>query len=252
MRSRWSKTLTAGCALLAMVAVPTMASAQDAPTETRRSAVDDDGPQVRRKLLYRSTRLELSPSFGVTLGDAYTQNVMVGANAAFHLTNDIGFQAAFHLGVVHPGTSLRESLLGTVPNSRQQNISFSRIAWIGELEGTYVPLFGKFSIMDGVILNYDLHLLGGVAFINQAADPAIAGGAVDDGLVSVGPGAVLGGGIRLFMTDGISLNIDVRNYLVSRAQVSSRPGDAEPEFTANPMVNLSLSFFLPGDVKVSR
>lgn len=52
MRSRWSKTLTAGCALLALMATPMVATAQDAPTETRRSAVDDDGPQVRRTLLY--------------------------------------------------------------------------------------------------------------------------------------------------------------------------------------------------------
>ena len=215
------------------------------------SPLEDISVVVRRKLLYRSTRFEVAPLVGMTLGDAYNRNLVTGANLSFHLTNEVSIGATFGFVPLTFDTDLREQLEASLTREQRQGVAFSKINYLASLEGGFVPLFGKMSVLNGLILNYDLHLLGGLGFVGRAADPAneneaIVATSLEESTVA----PVVGFGARFFLGDFVSFNAQLRNYIYSEALVSR--GSAEAELRHHILLSFGLSFFLPTDVKVSR
>jgi outer membrane beta-barrel protein len=230
------------------------AFAQDEPEEARETALEV-GPMVRRKLLYRSTRLEVAPFFGMTLADPYTRNGIVGASVNFHLTNEFGIGLTAGFGALQLATDLRTNMdaeLNKSANRGADQLAYSHIGWMAALEGSYVPIFGKFSILDGVILNYDLHLIFGAAFIGQKAESVVPNGTVTDtSLVGNRVAPNVGIGFRFFVSDFVSINLDLRDLIYSRAELGDGSTGAD-QLTNNFLMSLGVSFFLPSEVKVSR
>ncbi len=232
-----------------LISVATLASTS-AFAETGHATSRETGPVIRHQLLYRSTRVELSPFLGMTVGDAYLRNGLVGASLSYHLTNSWGLSAVGGFGVTQFDTDLRTNLESKLGQQRLQNLSYSYLQWLAGLEIAWVPIVGKFSIFNSAITNYDIHIMGGFSFVGQAAQAATSNGTTDPELEGLRPAPSLGLGMRLFLSDGISANLDVRDYLFSRAEVSSLT--ASPEFKNNVLVSLGVSFFFPQTVKISR
>ncbi len=246
------------CSLLLLallVALPSLARAEEeAEARGEVKSFIDEGPGVRRKLLYRSTRLEVQPLVGITLNDPFTRNVMAGANVAFHLNNSLGIGVTGAYGVSQMSTGLRDNIRAELDGrgDRLNELNYSYLGWIVDVEATYVPLFGKLSLLNSLIANYDFHLLLGVGFIGEQAVNAGSGLEVNDNIISSNTVApMIGAGFRFFVGDMVSINLDLRDYIFSRAESNSR-GSAQEELSNNFMLSLGVSIFLPGDVKVSR
>jgi outer membrane beta-barrel protein len=242
------RLLTLAALTLAMLVPASSAFAQQEHETARES-----GPVIRHQLLYRSTRFELAPMFGMTLNDAYLRNGIIGAQLSYHLTNSWGVSLVGGFGLAQFDTDLRERLETSVNTNRPDRldeISYSYVNFIGGLEVSYVPIVGKFSLFNSAITNFDIHLIGGFGGVLEAAETAAENGQVDEQLEGFRPAPVLGAGARFFMGDGLSANIQVRDYLYSRSEISTLT--ANPEFKNNVMVTLGLSFFFPQDVKISR
>lgn len=240
--------------VVALCLVPEIALAQDEPEEARETALEK-GPMVRRKLLYRSTRVELAPLFGFTLADPFTRNGIAGLSANFHLTNEFAIGITGGLGVIQSPTDLRNNMdeaLNAGSNRGADRIGYSHVGWLASLEGSWVPMFGKFSILDSMTVNYDMHLIFGAAFIGQAAQSAAPGLEVTDtSLIGNKVAPTVGIGFRFFVSDFMSVNLQLRDFIYSRAEF----GDGTTSTTRlsnNFMLSLGLSFFLPTEVKVSR
>lgn len=230
---------------------PLEASAsEETPKGPQASATQQGGPVVRRLLLYRSTRFELAPHVGFTLADTYTRNLFVGGTGTFHLTNSIGIGVSGGYAPLHPETSLRRNV-ADARGSDTETLDYTVLNWIADVEGTYVPVFGKFSFLNKFELNYDVHVLFGAGFIgrrgeNESTGEPSTNQALDGSTVA----PMWGFGARMFASDGISLNVQVRNFVFSYAEVNS--GSPQPELRNRPMVTVGASFFFPGEVKVSR
>lgn len=239
--------------LLAVVAAMTvLAPSVDAFAE-KDEAITDSGPLVRRKLLYRSTRVEISPTATMTLNDAFRRNIIAGAGLAYHLTNEFGIGVSGGYGVLHPETDLAQNVTTTLEAANPEalnGMSFAQIQWFADFTLSYVPIFGKFSLFKSVTVPYDIHLNGGLTIVNESAEPAVEGGAVDAEIEGIRPGGVVGGGARLFLSDMLSLNLDLRTLFITRAAVSTGSANAELKPTVMAMVGVSI--FLPGTVKISR
>ncbi|AWV90008.1 outer membrane beta-barrel domain-containing protein [Bradymonas sediminis] len=236
-----------------LVATATVASADVAFAQSERETARETGPVIRHKVLYRSTRFEMAPLVGMTLNDSYISNMMAGASLSYHLTNNWGLSLVGAYGVAQFDTELRtntEAVLEQSAPDRLRRSSYSYIQWLAGAEVSYVPIVGKFSLFNSVIANYDIHVLGGFSFIGEEAEAAVEGEEVDPQLVGLRPAPMIGIGARLFLTDGISANLQVRDYLYNRTEVST--GTSNPEFTNNVMVSVGVSFFLPQGVKISR
>lgn len=229
--------------VLASFVSPAPAAAED--------GIDSDGPIVRRKLLYRSTRFELAPQAAFTINDAFRRNIMIGANVGFHLTNEWSLSGTFGFGLLHLNTDLASNVETALNDTELGQISYSQVQWAADLGIYYVPIFGKFSFLKTASKNYDIHIGAGFSAVNEVAHAAIDGGNEDSGeLAGIRPGAFAALGFRLFLTDMFSLNAVWKNRFYSRAIVSD--GSANPEFSWVPEAGVGLGIFFPGTVKVSR
>jgi outer membrane beta-barrel protein len=217
---------------------------------TRSGSALETGPIVRRQLLHRSGRLEIQPQAAFTMNDTFIRNTLVGANVNYHLNNVFAVGATGGFGAMHSDTSLRRNVAQTLSPGDLNQISYSQIDWAVDLGMSFVPVFGKFSVMNRMITHYDLNLNAGVAFVSESGVAAVEGGEVDAIFDGVKPGVMLGLGMRFFLTDMISLNADVRSYVYSRAEVSRR--FANPQLTPTMLMSVGVGIFLPGDVKISR
>lgn len=244
-----------GMSLVAISAVLLSSLPAYAQDEQSGDVVDESGPVVRRKLLYRSTRFEAAPLVGFTLADAFTRNMLVGANLGFHLTNEISIGATLGYGVTQLSTSLRENMDSQLlERNRLGEYEYSHISYILGVEGAFVPFYGKFALLNSAIINYDFHIIGGVSFIgvgatNAQTQEAVSGSTLEGNKVA----PTLGAGMRFFMGDMFSLNVDFRNYIYERPLLV-RTGSPLPEgeLGNDVMLSIGLGIFLPGDVKVSR
>lgn len=241
-----------GAALLIAVIGALTALAPTGEVYAQDEAVSDSGPIVRRKLLYRSTRVEVTPMAMMTLNDAFRRNIIGGAQIAYHLTNEFGIGISGGYGILHPETDLSKNISATLEQSNPatlDTISYSQIQWFVDFTLGYVPIYGKFSIFKSATVPYDIHLTGGLTLVNEQGVAAGAG-EVDSEIEGIRPGGVVGGGARLFLSDMLSLNLDLRTMLITRALVSR--GTANAELSPTVMAQLGLSIFLPGTVKISR
>lgn len=230
-----------------MAFTPTMVMAQK--TEANVSG----GDMVRRKLLYRSTRFEVAPQIGFTIADSYRRNMLVGASALYHLTNEFSIGATGNFGVVQFGTDLSDNLEQTLEvrnPAALAEVSYSYIQWQADLGLQYVPIFGKFTILKSTTLNYDIHMGAGVTVVGEAVEAAIDGGAEDDAISGTKPGGLLQFGARLYLSDMLSLNFEMKNLFYSRADISR--GTVDSSFRNRVVLAVGLGFFLPGEVKISR
>ena len=222
------------------------------------------GPSVRRKILYRSTRFEAAPMLAMTAGDAYLRDAVTGASFNYYLTNAIGIGLTAGFAPLHLETNLANNVQTSLQENDQarlENLKFSFMQWFAGLEFNYVPLFGKFSIMNSSTLQYDIHIIGGLTMVGrgvcEAKDPdtacasnTLSGSEAEDFGTGLSPAGTIGAGFRLFVGDAYALNIQVRDHLYRRAQVGT--DSPEPEFSSNLLVNLGFSFFFPQTVKISR
>ncbi len=235
--------------LSALIVAPAVAQAQS----TRSESGADSGPIVRRQLLFRSSRLEVAPMVAFSINDAFIRNTLVGANVSYHLNNVFGVGLTVGYGALQMDTTLRDNVHAslTADDPRRLNsLSYSYMKWTADLGISYVPIFGKFTIFNGAITHYDIHLMGGLSVVGEDVVGASVNSVTDPGLAGTRPGGMLGVGLRFFVSDMISINYEIRDYIYSRAQVSR--GAANPQLSNNVIMSLGVGIFLPGDVKISR
>lgn len=248
--------LLASIAAAALVCVPATSFAQGSDdAEYSRPSPIESSQVVRRKLLFRSTRVEIAPLVGFTLADPFNRNILAGANLGFHLTNEFGIGATFGYGVASPDTSLGEALKDPssgVPADQLNDLATTRINWLASVEGSYVPLFGKLSIMNGLILNYDFHLLFGVGFVNLAGVTATeVENAASANISAATVAPVVGIGTRFYINDFVSFNTELRDYIYSSPAISNGT-NSDSDLQNRLMLSMGISIFLPSSVKVSR
>lgn len=251
---RWSIAVALVVTTVAVSGTDREATALEPEVEDEEIASLEEGSIVRRQLLHRAGRLELEPKATFTVNDAYVRNGIVGVSASYFLDNSFGLGASAGFGALHFDTSLRRRLEDQFEQRGQgeeRETAYSQVGWVADAGLIYVPAFGKFSVMNSLFSHYDFHLIAGMAIINESAESA----AGDDGeihpeLEGIRPGGMFGAGLRVFVSDAISMNFQVRNYLFPRAEISQ--GDAEPRLGNMAMFSIGVGIYMPSDVEIAR
>lgn len=137
---------------------------------------------VARLVRYREGRLALTPTFGITLQDEFSRELMFGLRAQYHFTDWIGVGAGF-LGAAGLDTSLTTQISqrspgGTpnVPNRANFAEQIGRRNYMIDLYATFIPLRGKFALFQNLVADLDFYLVAGVAFVglSERADYSLA------------------------------------------------------------------------------
>lgn len=228
-------------AALAVALLPTFAPAANIQGP-RRTALErlEEGDAIRRRLILRGGRFEAAPALGFTLNDAYRRNVLYGAQLAYH------FSDSFAVGITGFGAyAFNSDLADRIESERPERAkegAFADVSFLGTLDFIYTPIIGKFALFGRTVLNYDLHVLAGVGGTQITGDPELETFAVTP---------VAGVGLRAFVTNGFSVNLEVRDYLYAAAlnavpnAESGRVEATESSFGNHFALTVSAGFFFP-------
>ncbi len=210
----------------------------------------DEQPVIRRQLLLRGGRHELTVQLGATMADSLAHNWMLGGSYQYFFNNWLGagLGLSFNLCTLMPDTC-KTSLAEHVESANPHIDELDGVSAFGALVLPYVtlvPMNGKMG-MFGKVVHYDTHLLAGGAILTVGA---LGGGSELDDTVF---GPMWGVGQRVFIDDAMAVTVTLQDLIVSRSANVTESGEpAEEEYENNFLLTVGLSFYFPRKVKVSR
>lgn len=227
----------------------------------------DEQPAVRNRLLLVAKRLEATPLFEATINADFRAIIGGGIKLEYHLGDmlSIGAIGVFSASI---DTKLTERVLETLetdnndmtrePSKTEFTQHLNKMPVHGAAYVSLTPWYGKLAAFGRAFVNFDFYFQGGVAFANltSSCDSSVCDdehpGLNDpsqmitpddnpnnDAPLNSGfkPGLYLGGGIHVFVTDAIAIDLAVRDY----AFVDNPSG---ADFNADLFVDESDSRFL--------
>jgi outer membrane beta-barrel protein len=207
----------------------------------------EDVVVVPRKAFLKSGRLELFPGAGVSINDVLIRHYAFGGQLNYYLSDvfAIGVEGQYFI----KERTDRESLVGLQYN---RVATLNHYLWAGALNFTYVPAYGKFTLFNKFIINWDLYAQGGVGLIQTEIIPRVVGDATfKNNRIMPNVGA----GTHLFLSNWLTFNFAVKDYIFNDlfeptdrmrgeaiAQVQAR---AQSQLIQNVMLYAGLGLYLP-------
>lgn len=211
----------------------------------KRSVLDrlKEEDAVRNRQLYRKGRISVAPALAMTLNDAYRRNVLIGFDAIYNVSDEIGVGVNGFFGLAY-NTALADQL----SDKRSDTVArgaFADIAYLVTSELVYTPIFGKAAFAGTVAVAYDMHLIGGVGLMGFSGSSRLEGAS---------PVGSIGAGLRVFIDKSMAVSFQVRDYIVYKADnvvpdVYADPGEgglsSEKSITNQFALMISYAFFFP-------
>ncbi len=213
---------------------------------------------VQQIYALRRHRFEIQPWWGVTLNDQFVSHPGPGLGLNFYITNvlAVGVSGNYY-GALNQDSDFN------FQNRRAARIAVPLNDYLvgGNVNFTYVPVYGKFAGFSNFIFSYDAYILGGVGMIWTKPEAVIDpdnrkfsyNGKVD---------VDLGIGLRIFFNRWFALNLEIRDYIYNEqlentgiSATQGGPGtggqqDPATWYGANSLTNnvqaqVGVSIFLP-------
>jgi outer membrane beta-barrel protein len=220
-----------------------------AAAQKRLNGLDDDEPVRHRRLLVKH-RFEVTPLFESSIDAAYMHTVGGGLKLEYHLSDMFSIGV---IGVASTSihTSLTDNILATLPDQpmagskvpgQQQFLDhINTMPFHGAAYLSWTPWYGKLAAFGAAYLAFDFYFQAGLAFAQLSSNCPTTAGLCDDthpGTSVTNPdgtvtppddnprndpplnsgtrvGLYLGGGIHVFLSDFIALDLTVRDYAFS-------------------------------------
>ncbi len=269
----------AHASLLAVFLVAAAASEASARTPL------SEQPAVRHKFELRKGRLEIAPTFEVSIAAYFKHTVSGGLKLEYHLTDTLSIGALGFFGTGF-NTGLMDQIVTSLPTQTGDDPTPSQAQALehvntipihGGIGLTFTPWFGKMGLFGRAFLSYDIYITGGFGFaqtknefdgeddvttceLEGAPEERCSNDARNDGPHNAGfnPGVQFGGGLHVYFADFAALDLYLRNYMFTdNPSGLDFNGDlgvtgADRRFLSHLFVGVGLSFYLPPRAKISR
>jgi outer membrane beta-barrel protein len=164
---------------------------------------------VPRKSFLKGGRLELQPLAGVTVNDNLIRHWVFGADLNYFLTDAIwvGLQGQYFVKQLET----QAELVGLQFN---RTSTMNRYLYGGAFNMGYVPSYGKFALFNRQIIQWEIWISAGfgATFTEVIArDPAQQKNAFKNTALTPNVGI----GSRIFLTDWMTLNFALRDYIIA-------------------------------------
>lgn len=201
---------------------------------------------VVRKPFLKTGRVELSPLFGITMNDNIIQHLQGGVQANYYLTDVLSVGGEFAAYV----KNLREPY-DLVAFQARRLPAVNKYTWSGALNFGYVPIYGKFAVLDQYLVHWESYLTAGVGMTQSEVlprDPALQ--PFTNLLITPNVGVSM----RFFLTKFLTVTVGVRDYVfVDKFEAPGRTelsGDLAKESAESALINhvmfqAGLSLWLP-------
>jgi outer membrane beta-barrel protein len=181
---------------------------------------------VPRKAFLKGGRLEIAPIAGITINDNLLRHYMFALDINYFLTDAlwVGLQGQYFVKQL----TTQADLVGLQFNRLS---TMNRLLYGGAFNMGYVPVYGKFAWFNKSILHWEIWASGGVGVTQTeviARDPADQGKAFQNTALTPNFGL----GSRFFLTDWLTVNFAIRDYLIiDRLEAVPDPDGMPPECT---------------------
>ena len=211
------------------------------------------GPVVRRQLLFRSDRLEVSPMLASSIAPVYQRTIFLSLAGRYHLTNSFSLGLNANLGGLNMNTSIARNYddqVVEIIGSQRPALEYATPLLLTDFHLSYVPLHGKVNLFNNIV-HWDFYLTAGVggALIRSDADD----------LSGFEFGPAIGVGLRTFVSDKFAVNVLFQDYLYSGADSQEfccgprgQPRPIDERLRSHIVGGAGVSIFFPSDVRVSR
>jgi outer membrane beta-barrel protein len=186
-----------------LVAIPIHTVYADAQESVMSKLKKGVAVRDRKRLLAKRFELAIGSDFSVN--DVYNRNILLGVNAHYYLKNYFALGAHVAYGI-NSTTALADRIKDKRPQSINEK-SFSGVGLLAGLDAVFIPAFGKFSLLGTFAARYDISLMAGVAMIQVNGDAFNSW--------SLAPN--LGVASRFFLNDNSAINLQLKDYIYSRA-----------------------------------
>lgn len=201
---------------------------------------------VVRKPFLKVNRIELQPNFGITMNDNIIQHIQLAGAVNYYLTDvlAVGVEGQYYVKSLREPFDLVARQARRLPTVNQYNFGAA-------LNFHYVPIYGKFAVLDKHIIAWETALTAGVGFTQSEViprDPALQ--SFKNTLITPNVGFSL----RFFISRFLTVNAGIRDYVfvdkfesVNRTEPSGdiAKGNADSALVNNIMFQAGVSFWFP-------
>jgi outer membrane beta-barrel protein len=231
----------------------TASSGRDTPGTTQEAR--EEIYAVQQIYALRINRVELTPSYSATLNDPFISHNGIGLGLNYWWTNVLALGVNF---IWYEGLESESDLNFYVRRSTRLAVPVNSYQFGAHLAFTYVPIYGKFSMFNEFIFQYDAYIVGGVGLMRTRPIPVIDP-EVRRFDFDIRVAFNLGIGLRVFVTRWLAIYAEIRNYMyleqLENLEVALGPDRADPAtwaqssptFVNNVTAHIGLSIFLPFD-----
>jgi outer membrane beta-barrel protein len=176
----------------------------------------------------RYHRVELNPYWGLSLNDQFVSHDGPGLAANFYITNVLAIGVN---GIWYGGLNSEADFNFQNRRAARVAVPLNEYQWGGNLNFTYVPVYGKFAGFNQFIFSYDAYLLGGLGAISTRPIPVID---PDNRNFQFKPKLDfdLGLGLRIFFSRWFAVTMEVRDYIYSEQLEALTIGTAPSNTTS--------------------
>ena len=199
-------------------------AAEDKKVEVR----EDRIKSVQRKEFLKRHRWELTPTFTLSLNDAFYQKMGGGASVAFHPADSLGLEVqGIYIGTV------QTDMVGYFQQANQAlpKVSNLRFWVMGNL--LWSPLYGKLSFVTDDIVHFDAYLIAGFGMAYTETGAKFT--------------TNFGIGLRYFLTSWLVLKVEVRDMFYTETFQLDVARTEFSDIQNHVMLSAAVSFFLPID-----
>ena len=204
---------------------------------------------VIRKPFLKLHRVELLPMFGTTMNDNMIRHYSFGAEVNYYLTDvlSVGIEGQYYIKGFREPFDLVARQARRLPTVNKYNFS-------GALNFHYVPVYGKFAVLDRKIVTWEIAFTAGIGATQSEVIPRDTR---FPGFTNILITPNIGAGMRFFLFKWLTVNLGIRDYIfidkfepkdrtaMSNASAEDAKKDADSSLINNVMFQIGLSFWLP-------
>lgn len=204
---------------------------------------------VVRKPFLKVRRTELAPFTSVSMNDNMIRHYTVGGEFAYYLTDvlAIGVEGQYYVHAFNEPFDLVARQARRLPTVNQYN-------WSAALNFHYVPVYGKFAVLDHSLVAWEVFFTAGVG---AGQSEVIPRDTKFPGFTNILIQPNLGASMRFFIAKWLTVNLGIRDYMfidkfeptdrspTMNASAADAKANADSAFINNVMFQIGLSFWLP-------
>lgn len=205
---------------------------------------------VVRKPFLKARRTELYPFVGTTMNDNMVRHYTIGGELAYYLTDvlAIGVEGNYYVTGFREPFDLVARQARRLPTVNQYN-------WSGALNFHYVPVYGKFAVLDKKLITWEVAFTAGIGVGQSEVIPRDT---KLPGFTNILIQPNVGASMRFFLAKWLTVNLGIRDYIFldkfeptnrvvggMNATAEEARDNADSRLINNVMFQIGVSFWIP-------